>query len=80
MAAATASPGVIEPGVLYSLAEFQSRTGLKRFALRTARKNGLQVRYTGGRAFVNGTDWIEYVAKQSATPSVYEERGFVTLG
>ncbi len=66
-AATTAPPGLIEPGVSYRIDEFQKRTGLGRWALRTARRNGLTVRYAGGRAFVNGTDWIAYVAERGET-------------
>ena len=58
--AAAASPGVLEPGALYTLAEFQARTGMKRFALRTARKAGLKILYVNGRAFVSGDDAIAY--------------------
>lgn len=58
--AAAVSPGELTPGSLYTLDEFSRRTGLKRFALRTARKNGLRVLYVAGRAFVAADDAIAY--------------------
>lgn len=62
MAHATlAAPGEIQPGVLYTLPEIKRRSGLGEWALRTARRNGLRVIYTGGRAFVRGSDFIKYL-------------------
>lgn len=46
---------------LYRLDDFQKLTGLGRSAMRTARRNGLKVRRTGGRAYVLGRDFIEYL-------------------
>jgi hypothetical protein len=47
--ATTQTPGAIEPGVLYTLDEIKRRSKLGEWALRTARRNGLRVIYTGGR-------------------------------
>jgi hypothetical protein len=55
----------IEPDVLYPLAELEQRSGLGKAAMRTARGNGLSVLYTGGRAFVYGRDFHEYVRKNA---------------
>lgn len=62
MAMATAErDGCISADELYTLPELRRRTGLGVAALRTARRAGLDVRYIGGRGFVAGQDWIEYV-------------------
>lgn len=55
--------GPIEPQVLYPLAELQARSGLGAAAMRTARRQGLAVRYFGGRAFLFGQHFIEHVLK-----------------
>ena len=54
-------PGAIEPGVMFTLDEIKRRSKLGEWALRTARRNGLRVIYTGGRAFVRGQDFVEYL-------------------
>lgn len=53
----------ILPEALYTLAALSVRTGLGTFALRSARREGLRVFRVGGRAFVRGADFIEYVVK-----------------
>ena len=53
--------GPVEPEILYPLSDLQARTGLGAAALRTARRAGLKVRYTGGRGYVKGADFIDYV-------------------
>lgn len=55
--------GTIRPDVLYRLDEIKRRSGLGSWAFRQARKNGLAVLYVGGRAFVFGQDFIEYVRR-----------------
>jgi len=50
-------------GVIYSLEEFKRITGLGETAMRTARQNGLTMRYSGKRGFVSGDDFLEYHAK-----------------
>lgn len=55
------SPGCIEPDAVYSLDEFRRRTGWGVHAVRTARRNGLRIIYTGGRAFVRGSDFLRYL-------------------
>jgi hypothetical protein len=54
----------LDPDLLYPLDEFIALTRLKRTALRTARQNGLNIRYVGGRGFVLGRDFQDYVAKR----------------
>ena len=56
------APGVIHADKAYALSAFQRESGLGTWAIRTARKNGLKVRYTGGRAFVIGQDFLTYLA------------------
>jgi hypothetical protein len=58
--------GVIEPGALYQIEEFKRRTGFGNHAMRTARRNGLKVRYLGGRAFVHADDFFAYINKLDA--------------
>ena len=53
--------GVIDADQVYSLGEFRRRTGMGVWALRSARKRGLKVRYTGGRGFVCGQDFLEFL-------------------
>jgi hypothetical protein len=56
-----ARSGVIRPDELYTLPEIVRRTGLGAWALRQARRNGLKVKYSGGRGFVLGRDFIQHV-------------------
>ncbi|QDT14607.1 hypothetical protein [Alienimonas californiensis] len=56
-------PTAIESDVLYPLAEFRARTGLGEYAMRTARKSGLKVRYVGNRGFVLGADFICFLTQ-----------------
>ncbi len=51
----------IEPHVLYPLPVFKTHTGLGDAALRAARRNGMRVLRVGGRGFILGSDFIEYV-------------------
>ncbi len=53
--------GPVEPHILYPLPELQARAGLGVAALRTMRREGLQVRYAGGRGYVLGRDFIDHV-------------------
>jgi hypothetical protein len=56
------TPGVILSDACYAKEEFLARTGFKQAAWRSARRNGLRVVETGGRAFVLGSDWIAYLS------------------
>lgn len=58
----TLGEGVIRPDELYTLPEIVRRTGLGTWALRQARRNGLKVKYSGGRGFVLGRDLIEHIS------------------
>lgn len=52
----------IESGCTYPLDEFARRSGLGRHALREARRKGLKVKRLGGRAYVRGDDFDEFIA------------------
>lgn len=69
MATATANPryveGEINPQTMYRLERAKQITGLGDFAFRTARAHGLEVIYTGGKAFVMGSTLIDYLRTQA---------------
>lgn len=50
----------IDPALQYPLERFEQIAGLGRAALREARRKGLKVTYIHGRAFVRGSDWMDY--------------------
>ncbi len=54
--------GPVEPHVLYPLPDLQARTGLGAAAFRVMRREGLAVKYVGGRGYVLGREFIEHVA------------------
>jgi hypothetical protein len=68
------APGVISPSDVYRLDEFQARVGWSNDAWRTARSNGLKVIRTQGRAYVRGSDFLDYLdgiarrAEENAQP------------
>lgn len=64
-----AFPDVVQCGVVYPLSDFQRRTGLGDYAMRQARRKGLRVRYVGGRGFVIGDDWIDWLSRQAEEDS-----------
>ena len=58
----------VAPEKLYPIQEFERITGLTKSALRSARRNGLSVRYLGKRGYILGKDFISHVeakARQS---------------
>lgn len=54
--------GPIESGTVYPLPDFKARSGLGTAALRTARRDGLVVKYIGGRAYIRGEDFLSFIA------------------
>ena len=62
-----ATIGEIAKGRLYTLDELKQRLGWSTAAMRTARRNGLVVRYSGNRGYVLGDDAIEYIVTKSET-------------
>lgn len=54
----------IENGTVYPLSEFERRSGLGRHAMAQARRKGLKVCRTNGRAYVRGEDFIQFLASQ----------------
>lgn len=59
--------GEIIQDACYTISEFSIRTGLKRDAMRSARKNGLRVIYRHNRAYIMGRDWLSYLDKMEHT-------------
>lgn len=55
--------GVISCGEVYTLREFQARSGLGEAALRTARRAGLRVVRFKNRSYVRGQDFLEFLDK-----------------
>lgn len=53
--------GMIEPHVLYTVEEFRRRTGLRDWALRSARRSGLRIVRRCGRNWIFGADFINWV-------------------
>ena len=53
--------GPIIPDQMYPLLALQERIGLGKTAMRSLRRKGLKVKYLLGRAFVKGSDFIEFV-------------------
>jgi hypothetical protein len=51
----------IDPRLLYPLDVFMKHSGLGAAALRKARRNGLRILRTGGRAFVLGSEFQRYL-------------------
>lgn len=61
--------GEIERDKVYSIERFMEVTGIKRFALDTARRNGLTVRKVGRRCFIYGQDFIDHLLSPQAVSS-----------
>ena len=57
------SGGVIVADAIYTLPEFQRRTGLGESAMRNARDAGLKVLRLSRRGFVKGSDAIEFIGR-----------------
>lgn len=55
--------GPIEPGLLYPIDTLKALVGLRVAAIREARRAGLRVKYVGGRCYIKGEWFIEYVEK-----------------
>ena len=62
-------PGVITPDAVYTLSEFQERTGLGRWAVKQARKAGLRTLRMHRRAFVRGRDFVDYLNAHGKQPT-----------
>ncbi len=60
--------GEISRDSSYTLSDFSNRTGLKRDAIRAARRNGLRVIYKHSRAYIMGRDWLAYLDGNEETP------------
>lgn len=62
---ATRAVGVIRADEIYTLAEFAARARLGRYALRQAKRAGLKIITVGGKSFVRGADFFEWLADKS---------------
>jgi hypothetical protein len=56
---------VISSGEVYPLPIFMKATGWGRHALTQARRKGLRTVKVGGRCFVRGVDFMEFLGKLS---------------
>ena len=65
-ASSARAPGFIELNAVYTMAEFQARTGLGKSAMRAARRKGMRVLYAGRNAFVLGSDFVEFLTHSDA--------------
>lgn len=54
--------GTISDDETYPLTVFQKKAGVGKHGMRQLRKQGLKVIRTGGRAFVRGRDFSEFLA------------------
>jgi hypothetical protein len=52
---------------VYTLADFQKRTGLGRAGIRAARRRGLPVRQCGRNRYVSGADWAEFLRARAGS-------------
>lgn len=60
--------GPIQAGTTYPMQLFMRRSGLGRYALTQMRQRGLKVIRSGGRAFVRGEDFNEFLSRVAASP------------
>jgi len=60
------TPGLIEPGLLYTVAEARSRLGLGEWAWRKMRRSGLPIVRQGNRAYVFADDIISHLRSTRA--------------
>lgn len=65
--------GEIERDKCYTLSRFMEITGMGRWAMRKAREAGLRVLRQGNRAFVNGSDFHDYLTRVNASTSNSEQ-------
>ncbi len=54
--------GVIRANELYTLSEVRRRTGLGAAALRSAKRQGLEIKYVSNRGFVSGESLIRFIS------------------
>ncbi len=53
----------IDVSKIYPLKQFQRLAGAGDWMMRQMRRNGLKVRRVGGKAFVRGQDWFEFLGE-----------------
>jgi len=57
----------IQANTLYPLTVFEQVSGLGKHAMRQARKQGLSVMHIGGRSFVDGSEFINFVREHAGS-------------
>ena len=57
--------GAIDANALYPLPELMRLTGWGAGSFRSARRQGLRVRYAGRHAFVFGRDFLDHIEKRA---------------
>ncbi len=73
--------GTICDDTTYPLALFQKTAGLGKHALSQLRRKGLRIIRTGGRAFVRGRDFSEFLGKLASNePATAEDLESETTG
>lgn len=61
----TTTEGEINPQILYRLDRAMEISGLGAFAMKTARKHGLEVVYVNRKAYVMGSELIDYLVNRA---------------
>ena len=49
---------------IYQISDFAERIGQKQDGMRTLRRAGLRVLRWGGRAYISGADWLDFLQRQ----------------
>lgn len=57
---------------VYTLTDFQKRTGLGRAGVRAARRRGLPVHQCGRNRYVMGADWADFLRAKTASKNANE--------
>lgn len=59
----TAQSGIVDPDRIYTLPAFLTTVGWSQGRLRTARKQGLPVKYLSNKGYVYGRDFIDFILR-----------------
>jgi hypothetical protein len=65
--AAPGKEGVICCDSVYTIREFSLRAKMGRYAFRKARAAGLRVIECGGKSYILGADFLDFLKRQGAT-------------
>lgn len=58
-------PAVIRADAAYRLDDFRARTGMGEWAMREARRAGLRVVTVGGKRWIRGADFLDFLAARA---------------